>query len=164
MRILNSTGGHGQAINSLKRYVKDIERGDESRPDILIVAIDANCHGLQERRKEILQVVQKVGIEPVCAVPDPHIERWLLIDPAAFKHVLGKGCQLPDYKCAKDRYKKLLINAIMDCGIIPTLGGIEFADDIIQATDLGKASAQDDSFKEFCSELKLQLKTRCTAI
>jgi hypothetical protein len=159
LKILNSTGGHGQALNSLKNYVKDIERDQASRPDVLIVAIDANCHGLQDRRKEILRIVEKVGIEPVCAVPDPHIERWLLIDPAAFKQVFGKGSQLPNYKCEKDKYKKLLIDAIRECGVIPSLGGIEFADDIIEATDIDRASGQDESFGQFCSELKSQFKT-----
>ena len=67
LAIKNSTGGHGQAINSLKNYVRDIAKEREYRLDILIVAIDANCHGFQERKMEILRIVQEVGIEPVCA-------------------------------------------------------------------------------------------------
>ena len=160
LAVKNSTGGHGQAINSLKNYVKDIAKEREYRPDILIVAIDANCHGFQERRKEILRIVEEVGIEPVCAVPDPHVEKWLLLDSAAFKTVFGKGCALPTYKCEKDKYKRLLIEAIIESGIIPTLGGIEFAADIIEATNLERASGQDGSFEQFCTDLRSTFKLR----
>jgi hypothetical protein len=61
------------------------------------------------------------------AVPDPHIERWLLLDGAAFKAVFGEGCDAPDLKCSRDRYKSRLIEAIRGTGVTPNLGGLEFA-------------------------------------
>ena len=57
---------------------------------MIVVATDANCIGLQQRAKEI---EASAAISPVVlAIPDPHIERWLLLDGAAFKSVFGKGC------------------------------------------------------------------------
>ena len=35
----------------------------------------------------------------VKAIPEPHIERWLLLDGAASRAAVGKGCQAPDLKC-----------------------------------------------------------------
>ncbi|WP_343424444.1 hypothetical protein [Candidatus Amarolinea dominans] len=89
----------------------------------------------------------------ICAVPDPHVERWLLVDSAAFKAVLGRGCAAPDQKCERARYKRLLIEAIRQAGITPNLGGIEFAADIVAAMDLGQASRLDPSLQRFLDEM-----------
>ena len=104
--------------------------------------------------KEIREVTDATAARVICAVPDPHIERWLLVDSAAFKSVLGRGCAAPDQKCEKARYKRLLIEAIRQAGIIPNLGGIEFAADIVAAMNLARASRLDPSLKPFLDELK----------
>jgi hypothetical protein len=66
----------------------------------------------------------------------------------------GRGCQAPDQKCDRDRYKQALIRAIADAGVIPTLGGIEFAEDLVQAMDLERAARADVSFKRFLDDLR----------
>jgi len=89
----------------------------------------------------------------IFAVPDPHVERWLLLDGAAFKTVFGKGCNAPDLKCDRDRYKERLMKAIHDTGVTPSLGGIEFAENIVREMDIQRAS-RDPSFKDFVDELR----------
>ena len=83
---------------------------------MIIVATDGNCKGFLERKRQIEEVVKSFSGLVICAIPDPHIERWLLLDSAAFKKVLGKGCAAPTYKCQRDLYKQLLGDAIVDAG------------------------------------------------
>jgi len=118
-----------------------------------LVATDANCMGLAERTKMIGAVTEKVGVRIVCAIPDPHIERWLLVDSAAFKAVFGRGCNAPDQKCERARYKKMLIGAIRESGITPSLGGIEYAEDIVNEMDLDRVARNDDSLRRLLGDL-----------
>ena len=90
----------------------------------------------------------------ILAIPDPHIERWLLLDGAAFKTVFGKGCDAPDQKCDRNRYKQRLIEAIHATGTIPILGGIEYAEDIIQQININRVTQVDRSFRRFVEELR----------
>lgn len=129
-------GGHGKVITEFQKYLRHIHREREGLPDLLIVATDANCKGYPERRKEIDAKNKNFKDITVCAIPDPHIERWLLIDSSAFKKVLGKGCKAPDQKCSRDRYKKLLLESIQHAGITPLVKGIEHAREIVNAMDL----------------------------
>ena len=88
------------------------------------------------------------------AIPDPHIERWMLADPRAFQTVFGRGCTTPAVKCAKDEYKRLLRKEIRDSGIEAPLGGEEFAEDIVGAMDLGQVETREDSLGRFLQNLK----------
>ena len=143
--------GHGRVVQELDRYLRDLARGGE-RPDLIIVGTDANCRGLNERVREIGSPDAPASI--VLAVPDPHIERWLLLDGAAFRRVFGRGCDAPDRKCSRDLYKQRLIQAIHAAGITPTLGGIEFAEDIVQHMDVERAVRADRSLERFVGELR----------
>ena len=143
--------GHGRVVQELERYLRDLARGGE-RPDLIIVGTDANCRGLNERVREIGSPAAPASI--VLAVPDPHIERWLLLDGAAFRRVFGRGCDAPDRKCSRDLYKQRLIQAIHAAGITPTLGGIEFAKDIVQHMDVERAVRADRSLGHFVGELR----------
>ena len=98
----------------------------------------------------------------ICAIPDPHIERWLLLDSSAFKTVLGKGCDAPNQKCSRDRYKQLLIEAMKNADVSPLLGGIEHAEDIVNAMDLVKMELADPSLGKFLKELKSKFNVWCT--
>jgi len=147
-------GGHGKAVSELKTYLRALENGKENVPDLLVVATDANCKGYTERKREIDEVNGRFKDITICAIPDPHIERWLLLDSSAFKTVLGKGCDAPNQKCSRDRYKQLLIEAIKNAGISPLLGGIEHAEDIVNAMDLTKMEQADSSLGKFLKELK----------
>jgi hypothetical protein len=148
------TGGCGRMIKELGDYLRDLERGQNSLPDLLIVARDANCKGLFGCRQEIdNKVPPRFKDFTIYAIPDPHIERWVLLDSAAFKLVLGKGCAAPDQKCERDRYKHFLIEAIRNAGISPLLGGIEHVEDIVKAMDLHRMEMADESLGRLLKDL-----------
>ena len=123
------------------------------------MATDADCKGLTERRNEIEEAIDEALRNFVIhAIPDPHIERWLLLDPAAFKSVLGRGCKAPDLKCSRDRYKQMLLNEMQDAGVSPPLGGIEYADDIVAVMDLKVVEHSDPSIGKLLRDLRSKFK------
>ena len=129
----NAAGGHGRVIATFRAYLRNLTRQDRPMPDLIIVATDANCQGLNQRIREITGITDTVTnpIPPVVtAIPNPHIERWLLLDGAAFRQALGRGCQAPEHKCDRVLYKQRLMDAVWDAGITPLRGGIEHAQDI----------------------------------
>ena len=147
----SATGGHGRVARQLDRYVRDL-RIQGSRPDLIVVATDANCQGLRQRVRQLAPQAPPAPI--VHAVPDPHVERWLLLDGAAFKEVFGHGCEAPDRKCSRNRYKDLLIAAIRAAGSTPLLGGIEYAKEIIRNMDIERAASADASLRSFVDDLR----------
>ena len=148
----NAVGGHGKVIAELDAYLGDLKRQGSPWPDLLIVATDANCKGLNERAREIGHRDDPTPM--ILALPDPHVERWLLLDGAAFKAVFGTGCDAPDQKCDRGRYKQRLIEAIYATGTIPRLGGIEYAEDIMQRINIDRAARMDASFRHFVTALR----------
>jgi hypothetical protein len=94
----------------------------------------------------------------VAACPDPHVERWYLDDPDSFHKVVGYHPIVGREKCIRDHYKKLLADAVRQGGHPPTLGGIEFADELIANMDLYRAGQNDSSLKNFIDELRAKLK------
>lgn len=157
--VRSAIGGAGRVVHELKKFVKQFRMNQERLPDLLVIGRDANCRGVVDREKELTSVMKDFGGEYVFAIPDPHIERWLLLDSAAFKHVFGKGCDLPDQKCDKDRYKQLLRHAIRDANHVALLGGIEYAEDIVSAMDLRRIEAADSSsFGRFLKEMRRYMK------
>ena len=147
-----AVGGHGKVITELNDYMRDLKQQGSPWPDLIVVATDANCKGLNERAREI--VVRDDLAPMILAIPDPHIERWLLLDGAAFKAVFGKGCDAPDQKCDRGRYKQRLIEAIYATGTIPRLGGIEYAEDIVEQININRAERVDRSFRRFVADLR----------
>ena len=143
--------GHGRVVRELRDYLRDLRGQGSPLPDLIIVATDANCRGLNERKKEMDQTTTPAPM--ILAIPDPHIERWLLLDSAAFKTAVGRGCDAPDRKCDRDLYKRRLAAAIHAAGIMPSLGGIEFAEDIVQSMDINRAKRADRSFQRFVDPL-----------
>ena len=148
----NARRGHGAVVREFAQFQRDILRGAH-QPDLIVVATDANCKGYNKRRSEI-PAHAAAGPQVIFAIPDPHIERWLLLDSAAFKKVFGQGCDAPDQKCERDRYKRLLIENIHRSGRRPNLGGIEFAADIVGAMDLDRAARSDPSLGRFIGDLR----------
>ena len=152
---LSVRGGHGKVVSEFRQFMKDLRRAQKHLPDLLVVASDANCKGLMELRKEIEEVIdEEMKSFVIHAIPDPHIERWLLLDPAAFKTVLGRGCKAPDLKCSRDRYKKALLDEMQDARVSPPLGGIEYAHDIVAAMDLKAVEHADPSIKQLIRDLR----------
>ncbi len=68
-----------------------------------------------------------------------------MADPESFAMVVGVEPPREKAKCERDRYKQQLIQAIRKGGHIPTLGGIEFAQDLVAAMDLYRAGKNDPS-------------------
>ena len=155
-QTFNVRGGHGKVVTELKQYLRDLEHGHIHSQDLLIIATDANCKGFQERKRELSSITKKTAIPISYAIPDPHIERWLLLDSAAFKKTLGFGCHAPDKKCEKDRYKHLLIEAVRKAGIIPLLSGMEHAEDIVNTMNLQKIAQIDAAFGDLLQNLRTQ--------
>ena len=148
----SAVGGHGKVVTELANYMRDLKRQGSPWPDLIVAATDANCKGLNERGKEIGHLDAPAPV--ILAIPDPHIERWLLLDGAAFKVVFGTGCDAPDQKCDRGRYKQQLIEAIHTAGTTPLLGGIEYAEDIVKEMNIDRASRLDRSFKRFVEDLR----------
>jgi len=156
----NVRKGHGKAVSELKQFLRDFKRGQIPSQDLLIIVIDANCKGFQECKRELQGSTKnfEIPVPIIYAIPDPHIERWLLLDSAAFKKVTGKGCKAPDKKCEKDRYKSLLMDAFRDASIVPAFGGIEYSEDIIDAMNLENIARNEPSIKDLLQNLKIQFK------
>lgn len=148
----NTVGGHGKVVAELKVYIRDLERQGTPWPDLIVVATDANCKGLNERSREIGPPDAPAPV--ILAIPDPHVERWLLLDGAAFKAVFGQGCQAPDRKCVRALYKRKLIEEIHDAGATPFLGCIEYAEDIVHHMDIDRAAQADPSLQRFVRDLR----------
>jgi hypothetical protein len=152
IRVVSVRGGFGRVQKELEQYVKDLLAFRSELPDLVIVATDANCLGAKARCQSLRTVTDPVQDKVVYAIPEPHIERWLLRDPAAFKAVLGAPCQTVQQKCDRDRYKKLLIDSVRSAGAVPLLGGLEYAEDIVRKMDLNTTS-HDGDFNDFVQEL-----------
>ena len=153
IHVRSARGGAGKVLTQRERFVRDAEDSGMI-PDGLVVAIDANCRGYNEKRREISKRLGSLAGRAICAIPDPHIERWFLLDGEAFKAVLGRGCAAPDEKCEKQRYKKLLNAAIRAANVEPLLGGIEYAEDLADTCNIQRVAAVDASFGKFVGEVR----------
>jgi len=159
IKLRSSFRGGSRVFRELDTYMRELEKGMQARPDLLVVAVDANCKGLQNRRQEVLEHIPSDFRDfTVLAIPDPHIERWMLLDSSAFKRVFGKGCAVPDKKCERDRYKKMLRDEIRAAGYNPIMGGMEWADDLLKEMDFSRI--HDKSLKTFLDEMEKHLRSR----
>ena len=157
--ILNARGG--RSISSYQNFLADANRRKHLPADLLIVGSDGNCNGFAKRRDEIKAVAANPPYPiVVTAVPDPHVERWYLLDPSALSKAAGipKMPVLPAHKCAKDYYKQLLRSAFNNSSIIPLLGGTEYGPLVADKMDLYAASKADHGLAEFVDGVKSWLK------
>lgn len=152
-------GGQGKVINALKKYQQDLRRNQEDLPDLIIVGTDSNCKGSLEQEREIHQAIFDYTNLVISATPEPHIERWLLLDSEAFKTVYGKGCSAPDHKCERDRYKKMLLNAIYQATMTAPIDGIERVEELVTAMDLQRIAQNDKSVQRFLNALQRYFRT-----
>ena len=151
------SGGLPKVVEQFEAYVKDLRKQSATMPDLIVVATDSNCVGHTERKRMVVAVAARFPpIERllICAIPEPHIERWMLADPNAFAEVFGRGCTAPTVKCKKDEYKHLLVNEIRKSGIEAPLGGREFAEDIVLKLDLTRVAQNEASFGLLHSALR----------
>lgn len=155
LRVRAARGGYLRVLNELDLYQTMVVSGLAmlSLPDVLVVAADANCHGLAARKRAIRQrLTNSFKDRTVLAVPDPHVERWYLSDRQAFKQVVGVLPPTERRKCARDRYKRILAQAVRDGGHPAILGGIEFAKELAESMDFYRAGRAEPSLKQFVSD------------
>jgi hypothetical protein len=152
-------GGAAKVVSELRQFIRDLDAGRRALPDLLIVGRDANCQGYLKRRQELEPAAGQCGCQVVYAIPDPHIERWLLLDSAAFRSVLGKGCDAPRQKCERKRYKRLLLEAVRAAGVTPLLGGIEYTEDLVNEMNLPFLESEGESLGRLIKDLRAVFKT-----
>jgi hypothetical protein len=160
LHIRSGRGGHGRALAELRIFQQAVVKGGAILPDIVVVAIDANCQSFNRARHEIGDRIEpELQDRVVIACPDPHIERWYMADPPSFKDVVGRQPRLEKVKCERDRYKQILVETIHASGQVTTLGGIELAGDLVAAMDLYRAGKSEPSLKSFVDDLRRALRT-----
>ena len=157
--VRSASRGFGQVKHRLDQLLKDWQKGQQSLPDVIVAAADANSVGYNQRKREIQQAAgAPLADLLVVAIPDPHIERWLLLDSLAFKKVLGQGCPAPDRIYDKERYKQLFSDAVRATGVDPPLGGIEYAEELANAVNLQTLAGQDRGFESLWRDFRQALR------
>jgi len=154
-RTLNARGG--RSISSYKTFLADARRRMHLPADLLIVGSDGNCQGFAKRRDEIrAEAADPPYPNVVTAVPDPHIERWYLLDIPALSVAAGlsKIPALQQHKCDKDYYKRLLRSAFDGSSVIPPLGGTEYGPLVADRIDLYAAGKADHGLAEFVKAVR----------
>jgi len=155
-----------RAITEFKRFMKDTMQSRSSDVDLLVVGIDGNC---KEHRDQIRQLEQHIrGEHPlrdrvVYAVPNPHIERWYMMDQRAFKNGVGvdRSPDMPPYKCKRDYYKRLLRGTLAELNVGSLLGGAEYAESIVASiTSLDSLRSQNAGFQTFVDGLRAFFRAR----
>jgi len=158
-RVRSGRGGHARAIDEFRLYQRLVERGFERLPDLVVVGIDGNCATVARKRDDIRHATERSFQDRlVAACPDPHVERWYLADPDSFQGVVGQRPSVGRKKCVRDHYKGLLADAVRQAGHPPTLGGIEFAAELVVAMDMYRAGRNDHSLRAFVDDLRRKLR------
>ncbi len=148
LQTRSARGGHSQALREFRNYQKVVEKGalPSRTPDIVVVVIDGNCTTPAKKREEIRKATQETFLHrTVAGCPDPHVERWFLADPDSFHKVVGFRPTVGAEKCEREHYKRLLADAVLRGGQPATLGGIEFASDLVATMDFFRAGKVDSS-------------------
>jgi hypothetical protein len=159
VRVRSARGGHARAIEEFRLFQRLIEKGAEATPDFDVVGIDGNCVTFAKKRDEIRDATGAAFQNRVTAAcPDPHVERWYLADPDSFQAVVGHRPTVGKKKCVRDHYKGVLADAVRQAGYPPTLGGIEFAAELVADMDLYRAGRNDHSLRAFLDDLRAQLR------
>ena len=156
--VLNASGGAPRRDEELRRFLEDYGRGDAPDFDLIVVARDTDCTGFQSVRTLLEGQVRESGYsgKVVYAIPEPHVECWYLADPPALQRVLQSDrlIPVPDSRCGRDRFKERLVQAVTDTGVIPTLGGIEYAEAIVAEMDIYRAGRNVRSLRRFIDDFK----------
>jgi len=156
-------GGHPRATRAFRLYQDVMVNGASNArpPDLIVVTIDSNCAGFATRRNEIRGETRpeyKHVVVPAC--PEPHIERWFLADPDSFQGLVGARPTMGREKCERGYYKRILNDTIREGGHPVTLGGTEWAPELVQEMDLYKAGKTDASLKAFLDDFRAALRTQ----
>ncbi len=159
VRVRSARGGHARAIEEFRLLQRLIQKGAEAVPNLVVVGIDGNCVTFAKKRDEIRDATGAAFQNSVTAAcPDPHVERWYLADPDSFQAVVGHRPAVGKKKCVRDDYKGVLANAVRQAGHPPTLGGIEFASELVAAMDIYRAGQNDHSLRAFVDDFRAKLR------
>lgn len=151
----NARGGHGKVLQELDLHQRAL-RHRGGLPDLLLVGIDANCKGWSRARRDVEErIATDLFPDHALAIPDPHIERWFLADPKALYAITEARVTVERRKCERDHYKSRLVEALDRAGHVVTLGGAEFAREIVETIDLFKAGREEPSLKSVVEDLRL---------
>jgi len=158
-QIRSARGGY-RVIAAFREFIRDTIKRQPPEADFLIVAIDGNCKGHDERVRELEKFVKPTHPfkdKIIYAVPDPHIERWYIMDQRAFKEGVGldRGPDLPSYKCKKEHYKQVLNRSLRESNVSSLLGGVEYAEKIVDNIEnLELLAKQNAGFQNFVEALR----------
>ncbi len=161
-KVCSARGGHSKVLEELSLYQTAVLKGVSGLvlPELLVVAIDANCQSFKSARRAISEKLEpEFRDRTIIACPDPHIERWYLADLTSFTKVVGTRPQIGQKQCERDLYKATLADAIIKAGHPPTLSGIEFARELVEEMDLYRAGEHVRSLKHFLDEVRARLKS-----
>lgn len=159
LRILSSRGGG--SISAYKEFIRDVKKRKNLVADVLIVGSDGNCNGFAKRRSQLNGAAKGVPYPTVItAIPDPHIERWYLLDSQALADAAGVPVHAvpPTAKCDKGHYKKLLKSAFAQHNLFPPLGGAEYGPRVAATMDLYAAGISDHALRDFVDQVRAWLR------
>jgi hypothetical protein len=155
---LSARGGKGRALSELKAWQRLAAANRAFVPDLLVVLHDSNCTPWNAVRQQVLSVVDE-AVVPAAAIgcPDPHVERWLLADPAAFGRVIGVEPAADPGKCEREAYKKIVGEALAESGEPVLVDLWDVAAEIVDEMDLHRASRRQSSLRHFLRDLRASL-------
>jgi hypothetical protein len=160
VRLRSVRGGHGRALTELDLYQRMVRTLDEP-PELIVVCIDGNCLGTVEARNQISARIDAAFADRVViASPNPHVERWYMADPASFHRVVGQHAVLGKRKCERGLYKKRLADAVRNAGHPATLGGVEFAKELVDAMDFYRAGRNETSLAHCVGKIRDHIQRR----
>lgn len=159
--VRNASGGKGRTMTELRIFLNNYAKQSTEQFTLIVVCIDGNCMGYANKRDEILRLKDRCNYPGslVCAIPDPHIEKWYLADPIACIQAmdLDNHPDCPSYKCEKGRYKQAIMNTLRENGVNSLLGGVEYSELLVEKMDFYKAGQSDSTLKHFLDELEAAL-------
>lgn len=156
--VRNSSGGKARVRGELEIFLREYSKLPNEVFDIVIVANDTDCQGENRVRKQLETLVERslyLGTV-VFAIPDPYIEAWYLADPNAVQQAVeSPGMpKTPGRKCRPELYKKELRDVFREVGIVPALGGVEYAQEIVNHMNLYVAGQNVPSLGRFLEDLR----------
>lgn len=162
--VMSSRGG-SMVVEEFGNFARDRRKAGAAGAAMIVVAVDGDCQGHAKKTAQLLKKVKPT--DPfrdilVFAIPDPHIERWYLIDQVALKKAAGleHGIAPPPYKCKRQKgyYKRLLREMLRDQNI-PSYDGSEFGPEIARnISDLHATCRADPSFAGFVEDVERVLR------
>ncbi len=156
VRVQSARGGAPRALSEYKAYQRLLQqRVIQPPPDIIVVARDGDCKTRSLRQQEIRgATLPQWHSRLVIACPEPHIERWYLVDLEALRAALGFTGTVRRFRksCKRDVYKKALGDVVRASGYPPTLRGVEHAPELVAAMDLRQPP--DRSLRAFLSDFR----------